>query len=105
MLVAAKYTPSNGALAEQYTRAQGTPISAADLTWSYAAVLTAFDARDGLAAESWGVANLTVPSTCSTGGSGGGGGSGSAAVLFKVTATTNWGRESLFIYVSSYVSI
>jgi glucoamylase len=96
MLIAAKYTPSDGSLSEQYIRSSGVPTSAADLTWSYASVLTAFDARDGLAAESWGVGNVTLPTTCSTGSdSGGGGGSGSATVVFKVTAYTNYGRECL----------
>ena len=29
-----EYTPSGGALAEQYSRANGAPLSAIDLTWS-----------------------------------------------------------------------
>ena len=33
VLINAKYTPSTGALAEQYTRATGAPTSAPDLTW------------------------------------------------------------------------
>lgn len=87
--VVAKYTPSNGGLAEQYSRSDGTPTSAVDLTWSYAAALTAFAARDGFVPASWGAAGLTVPSTCSTGG---GAGSGSTvAVTFNVQATTVFG--------------
>ncbi|KAK6433137.1 glycoside hydrolase 15 protein [Oleoguttula sp. CCFEE 5521] len=39
------YTPQNGALAEQYLRSNGTPASAVDLTWSYAAFLAAYAAR------------------------------------------------------------
>ncbi|KAG8752553.1 hypothetical protein FRC14_006949, partial [Serendipita sp. 396] len=52
-LVAAQYTPSTGALAEQYLRSTGAPTSASDLTWSYAAALTMFDARANVASESW----------------------------------------------------
>ncbi|KFY89905.1 hypothetical protein V500_05399, partial [Pseudogymnoascus sp. VKM F-4518 (FW-2643)] len=37
---AATYTPSAGNLAEQYSRSTGAPLSAVDLTWSYAALLT-----------------------------------------------------------------
>lgn len=89
-LVAAKYTPSSGALAEQYSRADGTPLSASDLTWSYAAVLTMFDARTRTTAESWGAAGLTLPSTCPTGGGGTG---DTSTVIFRVTATTVWGEN------------
>ncbi|KAI0064154.1 glycoside hydrolase family 15 protein [Artomyces pyxidatus] len=56
--VHAKYTPSSGALAEQFDRASGVPKSAADLTWSYAAILTAFRARAGRAMGSWGAKGL-----------------------------------------------
>ena len=34
MSIVEKYTPSDGGLAEQYSRADGTPLSAGDLTWS-----------------------------------------------------------------------
>ena len=88
LAVAAKYTPSNGALAEQYTRAAGVPISAKDLTWSYAAALTAISARKGVVPDSWGAKGLTVPSTCSTGGSGDG---NTVQVNFEVGATTVFG--------------
>lgn len=37
----AQYAPSNGSLAEQYNRNNGQPLSANDLTWSYAALITA----------------------------------------------------------------
>nr|AAA33386.1 glucoamylase [Trichocladium griseum] len=65
--VAAKYTPSNGALAEQYDRNTGKPDSAADLTWSYSAFLSAIDRRAGLVPPSWraSVAKSQLPSTCS----------------------------------------
>ena len=34
MSIIEKYTPSGGALAEQFSRSDGTPLSAVDLTWS-----------------------------------------------------------------------
>jgi glucoamylase len=95
--VVAKYTPSGGALSEQYTRAAGVPTSASDLTWSYAAAITAFRARSGWTPKSWGAANFTVPTTCSTSGGGGGGGSGTVAVSFNVNAQTVWGGESFSV--------
>ncbi|KIY63917.1 carbohydrate-binding module family 20 protein [Cylindrobasidium torrendii FP15055 ss-10] len=101
ILVVAKYTPSDGSLAEQYTRAAGAPISAKDLTWSYAAMLTAFNARDGVTPASWGASGLTVPTTCQTSGGGsGGGGAGTVPVTFKVTATTVYGQN---IYLTGSV--
>ncbi len=39
------YTPVGGGLAEQFERADGRPMSARDLTWSYAAFLTALKFR------------------------------------------------------------
>ncbi|KAG5645422.1 hypothetical protein DXG03_006246 [Asterophora parasitica] len=105
--VVAKYTPANGALAEQYTRNSGAPTSAADLTWSYAALLTAVGARKGVVPKSWGAAGLTVPTTCerNTGGGGGGGGTppgggGTVTVSFNVQATTIWGEN---IYITGSV--
>lgn len=91
ILVAAKYTPSDGSLAEQYLRATGAPVSAKDLTWSYASFLTAFKAREGVASPGWGAAGLTVPATCSTGGGGSGG--ATVAVTFNVQATTVFGGK------------
>lgn len=38
-------TPDDGGMSEQVDRATGAPRSARDLTWSYAALLTALDAR------------------------------------------------------------
>ncbi|CAK5276164.1 unnamed protein product [Mycena citricolor] len=95
-----KYTPSNGGLAEQYSRSNGSPLSAVDLTWSYAAILTAFSARAGNASPGWGAAGLSVPSVCQTSGSGsggssggGGGSAGTVAVTFNVVATTVFGEN------------
>lgn len=92
--VVAKYTPSNGGLAEQYSRSNGVPVSAVDLTWSYASVLTAVDARNGIAPASWGAKGLTVPTTCSRAGDPGNPGGGTIAVTFKVQATTVLGGQS-----------
>ena len=84
--VNAKYTPADGGLAEQYDRNSGAPASAVDLTWSYASALTAFAARDGFAAPSWGAAQSKLPATCSSGAT--------VPVTFNVDATTQWGGES-----------
>ncbi|KAF8674224.1 Starch binding domain [Rhizoctonia solani] len=95
LAIVKQYQGSGGALAEQFSRSNGSPLSAADLTWSYAASLTAFDARASKVPASWGASGLTVPSTCSTGGGGGGGG-GTVPVSFTVTATTVFG-ENIYI--------
>ncbi|OSD07483.1 carbohydrate-binding module family 20 protein [Trametes coccinea BRFM310] len=95
LAVNAKYTPADGGLAEQYSRNDGTPLSAVDLTWSYAAALTAFAAREGKTYGSWGAAGLTVPASCS--GSGG----ATVAVTFNVQATTVFGEN---IYITGSVA-
>ena len=65
MALAQKYVPSNGALAEQYDKNNGSPLSAADLTWSYAAFMTANDRRNGKVPQSWLTSNANVlPSQC-----------------------------------------
>jgi glucoamylase len=86
--IVAKYTPSNGGLAEQYNRHDGSPLSARDLTWSYASALTAFAARGGFKPPSWGAAGLIVPSTCSPNPG------PTVSVTFNVQATTNLGGGS-----------
>ncbi|KFY02052.1 hypothetical protein O988_02377 [Pseudogymnoascus sp. VKM F-3808] len=61
-----KYTPTDGSLAEQFGRDDGAPLSAVDLTWSYASFLTATDRRNGAVPPSWGEsAGNQVPTTCS----------------------------------------
>ena len=62
--VNAKYTPADGSLAEQFDRDDGTPMSATDLTWSYAAALTTFAARGGFTPRSWGAKGLDVHNGC-----------------------------------------
>ncbi|EPQ54537.1 glucoamylase [Gloeophyllum trabeum ATCC 11539] len=94
----AQYTPSNGGLAEQFSRSNGSPVSAVDLTWSYASALTAFEARNNTQFAGWGAVGLTVPTSCSS-NSGGGGGS-TVAVTFNVNAQTVWGEN---IYITGSV--
>ncbi|KIM75770.1 carbohydrate-binding module family 20 protein [Piloderma croceum F 1598] len=85
--IVAKYTPSGGGLAEQYSKSDGTPLSAVDLTWSYASAITAFQARNGTVPASWGASGLIVPSECL---------SNIVAVTFNVQATTVFG-ENIYI--------
>lgn len=59
--IAQKYTPSNGSLAEQFDRNTGKPISANDLTWSYAAFVTMAQRRAGQYPASWGSSSARVP--------------------------------------------
>ncbi|KAI1333966.1 carbohydrate-binding module family 20 protein [Xylariaceae sp. FL0016] len=61
------YAMSNGSLSEQYDRNTGTPLSARDLTWSYASFLTAAARRAGVIPEGWaGSGSVTsVPGVCS----------------------------------------
>ncbi|THC88004.1 hypothetical protein EYZ11_012549 [Aspergillus tanneri] len=63
--VVQQYTPSDGGLAEQFKRDGGDPASAADLTWSFAAFLTAASRRNGDVPASWGSSGTKVPSQCS----------------------------------------
>lgn len=49
-----RYTPPDGSLAEQFSRNDGTPVSAGNLTWSYIAFLTAVARRNGQVPKSWG---------------------------------------------------
>lgn len=67
MSVAQQYTPSTLDLAEQFSRDTGTPLSAVDLTWSYAAFLTAFNSRAGVVPSSWGASGAKLPATCTAG--------------------------------------
>lgn len=85
----AKFTPSDGGLAEQYDKNSGSPVSAVDLTWSYASALTAFDARAGKSSPSWGAKGASLPSSCAF-----------AAVTFNVQATTQLGGQLLSIPVT-----
>jgi glucoamylase len=81
--IAAKYTPSAGGLAEQFDKSTGQPLSAADLTWSYASVMTAASAYAGITPASWGAEGLIVPSKCVP--------PPQVSVTFNVNATTFFG--------------
>ncbi|KAI1794907.1 glucoamylase [Ganoderma leucocontextum] len=86
----AKYTPSNGGLSEQFDKNSGSPLSAADLTWSYASALTVFAARSGKTYASWGASGLTIPTQCN------GNAGPTVSVTFNVQATTVLG-ENIYI--------
>lgn len=61
----ATYAAEDGSLAEQFDKDEGHPLSARDLTWSYAALLTAADRRAGIAPPSWGAYGVNpAPSQC-----------------------------------------
>ncbi|CAL5874215.1 uncharacterized protein PFLUO_LOCUS8503 [Penicillium psychrofluorescens] len=63
--VVQQYTPNNGTLSEQFSRENGTPISARDLTWSYASFLTAVARRGRSMPSSWGSSRANkVPTQC-----------------------------------------
>ncbi|EDN03716.1 glucoamylase precursor [Histoplasma mississippiense (nom. inval.)] len=60
-----KYAPVSGELAEQFSRDDGTPLSASDLTWSYASFLTAVSRRNSSVPDPWGqTAASSIPPTC-----------------------------------------
>jgi glucoamylase len=83
--IAANYTPSDGGLAEQFDKSTGKPLSAVDLTWSYASVLTAAAAHAGIKPASWGATGLIVPSVCVPNPG------PQVSVTFNVNATTQFG--------------
>lgn len=89
--VVQKYTPSSGSMSEQYGRNNGSPLSARDLTWSYAAFLTTVERRDGTVPPSWGEPGAnTVPSVCT------GTPSCNSRITFNERVTTAWG-DNIFI--------
>lgn len=63
--VVATYAASNGSLSEQFDKSTGTPLSAYDLTWSYAAFLSAAARRAGVSPPSWVGSGDSVPGSCS----------------------------------------
>jgi glucoamylase len=124
MANAQKYTPQDGGLAEQYSRSNGSPLSAVDLTWSYAAFLTALNSRKAIMPASWGASSARLPNTCS--GTSANGPCATATntfsrpgspatttssacsstptltnVLFKETATTTFGEN---VYIAGSIS-
>ncbi|PGH08481.1 hypothetical protein AJ79_05970 [Helicocarpus griseus UAMH5409] len=81
MAIAQKYTPESGALAEQYSRNDGAPLSAVDLTWSYASFLTAIARRNSSVPDPWAAAAASIPRTCQT---------TSAMGPYSTATNTNW---------------
>lgn len=80
--IVATYAQSNGSLSEQFSRSNGAPLSAYDLTWSYAAFLTAAARRAGVVPYSWGEPTASsVPSVCS---------STSAIGTYSTASTGSW---------------
>ncbi|KAF9883667.1 hypothetical protein FE257_003101 [Aspergillus nanangensis] len=112
MSVAQAHAMTNGSMAEQFSRADGTQLSARDLTWSYAALLTANMRRNSVMPASWGeAAASSVPSVCSATSATGtystatntvwpstltSGTPTSVAVTFNLIATTVYG-ENVFL--------
>nr|3EQA_A Chain A, Glucoamylase [Aspergillus niger] len=59
------HAASNGSMSEQYDKSDGEQLSARDLTWSYAALLTANNRRNSVVPASWGETSASsVPGTC-----------------------------------------
>ncbi|PYH95467.1 histidine-tagged glucoamylase [Aspergillus ellipticus CBS 707.79] len=59
------HAASNGSLSEQYSKTDGLELSARDLTWSYAALLTANNRRNSVVPAAWGETSASsVPATC-----------------------------------------
>ncbi|ORY19259.1 1, 4-alpha-D-glucan glucohydrolase [Clohesyomyces aquaticus] len=106
-----QYLPASGALAEQYSRENGTALSARDLTWSYASYVTMRGARLSATSNypqvpSWGApTGDKVPSSCVASsasgayapavGAGAPPGAGGCTVLvtFNVNASTFYGEN------------
>jgi glucoamylase len=89
--VVQQYAPTDGSLAEQFDRNNGTPLSAVDLTWSYAAFLTAIERRNGVVGPTWGEpSNNAPPETCTAPAG------CNALTTFNVRATTVPG-EDIFV--------
>jgi glucoamylase len=91
LAIVQKYTPSNGGLAEQFEKTNGSPLSAVDLTWSYAAFLTATERRAGVVSPSWNEAANNVPPTTCTGTP-----ACNSRITFNERATTSPG-ENIFV--------
>ncbi|CAI7572911.1 hypothetical protein N7533_011445 [Penicillium manginii] len=82
MSIAEQYAYSNGSMSEQFSKSDGTPESARDLTWSYAALLTANNRRNSVVPAAWGETSASsVPGTCSA---------TSATGTYSTATNTNW---------------
>lgn len=109
--VAQQYTPANGSLSEQFNKTlPGNPLSAFDLTWSFASFVTMAQRRGGQYPRSWTAgASTSLPSTCAGASSSTSGTYAPALaagapnvtvastctsnVLFEVNATTYFGEN------------
>ena len=56
-----EYLPANGSISEQYNRTSGQPLSAYDLTWSFASFITMSERRSGYYPASWGSRREAAP--------------------------------------------
>jgi glucoamylase len=104
-----KYLPSNGSIGEQFDRDTGLPLSAIDLTWSFASFVTMAQRRNGQYPASWNARNVGSPYTCAGSSTPGVYVPAIAAgapnvtsfctvpVLFEVNATTYYG-ENIYLY-------
>lgn len=103
MNIIATYVQANGSLSEQFDKATGTPLSAYDLTWSYASFLTAIARRAGIVPASWGEPSASsVPATCaSTGVSGSYSTATATSFPASQTPTTGVGSTATTTYPSS----
>ncbi|KAI9369166.1 Six-hairpin glycosidase-like protein [Aspergillus egyptiacus] len=117
MRIVRSYAQKNGSLSEQFSKHDGSHLSANDLAWSYAMLLTANRRRNAVVPPPWGNPGVpSVPPTCSATEVRG---TYSSAVIttwprmgelptatpepcpgfswvsvtFEVTATTFWGEE------------
>jgi len=108
--VSQKYTPANGMMAEQFLKSEPfSPISAANLTWSFASFVSMTHRREGKLPPSWLPRSVSVPSVCSASPVKGTYAPATAAgapnittpcvsnILFQVNATTYYGEN---IYVT-----
>ena len=63
--VVQKYLPANGSISEQFDRNNGQPLSAYDLTWSFASFVTMAERRAGQYPVSWNSNKAAAaPTTC-----------------------------------------
>ena len=105
---ALEHLPSSGDLSEQYSRDNGYQLSALNLTWSFAAFLTATSRRAGFLPGPWGANDgPPAPATCAAtsvkgvyrpavaAGAPRRGGLCTIPVEFRVLAATYWGEEVL----------
>ncbi|OJJ08430.1 hypothetical protein ASPVEDRAFT_144220 [Aspergillus versicolor CBS 583.65] len=66
MRIVKTYASHNGSLSEQFSRHDGSHMSAYDLAWSYSSLLTANRRRNAIAPSPWGEPGTpSVPPTCS----------------------------------------